>query len=59
MRDAAREGAEFARSHDRAALDRWRWLGLVKCIEVIGEAATRITPDLRTSHPEIPWTEML
>lgn len=59
MRDEAREGAEFARTHDRADLDRWRWLGLVKSIEVIGEAATRLTPDFRQRHPEIAWTRIM
>lgn len=29
--------------------------GVVKLIEVIGEAANMLTKELRASHPEVPW----
>jgi uncharacterized protein with HEPN domain len=35
-----------------------QWLGLVKGIEIVGEAATRVTPELRQAHPEIPWPQV-
>ena len=31
---------------------------IVKAIEIIGEAAARVSPELKSAHPEIPWTEM-
>ena len=30
-------------------------LSLVKCIEIIGEAASKVTKDSRDQFPEIPW----
>ena len=59
MRDTAREGAEFAAARDRTELDRFQWFELVKCIEVIGEAATKVTAELRQRHPEIAWTQIV
>jgi uncharacterized protein with HEPN domain len=29
--------------------------GVVKLIEVIGEAANMLTKELRQAHPEVPW----
>jgi uncharacterized protein with HEPN domain len=31
---------------------------VVRCIEVIGEATKRISPDFRAAHPGIPWQAM-
>ena len=33
----------------------WRVLGLTRCVEIIGEAASSISADFRTAHPGIPW----
>jgi uncharacterized protein with HEPN domain len=56
MLDAAREAAEIAKGHSARDLsgDRLRSLALVKCIEIIGEAASRVSPDARAARPEIP-----
>lgn len=35
----------------QAAAQRW--------IEIIGEAASRLAPELRDAHPEIPWSEII
>ena len=35
----------------QAAAQRW--------IEVLGEAATNLSYDLRSAHPEIPWREII
>ena len=32
---------------------------VIRRIEIIGEAAGRISPQFRDSHPEIPWGEMI
>jgi uncharacterized protein with HEPN domain len=28
-------------------------------LQIIGEAAARIAPDLRESHPEVPWRQII
>ena len=47
MLDAAREAARFAQGTTRGELDRDRVLALalVKLLEIIGEAASRVTPE--------------
>lgn len=34
-------------------------LGMVKLIEIIDEAANRVSVDRRNAHPEIPWTQIV
>ncbi len=29
---------------------------IVRCIEILGEAATHVSPDTRRAHPQVPWT---
>jgi uncharacterized protein with HEPN domain len=61
MLDAAREAMNSVKGHVRADLDKdhiWT-LGLVKCVEIIGEAAARLTMDLRNKHPQIPWAQIV
>lgn len=57
MRDAAREAMGFAAGRTRAALDtdRQLLLSIVKDVEILGEAAARVSPELRALHPEVPW----
>jgi uncharacterized protein with HEPN domain len=61
MLDAASEAAGFARDRSRADLagDRLLALGLVKLIEIVGEAASKITPEFRDAHPGIPWRRII
>lgn len=61
MLDAAREAQEFGAGHTGhdLALDRMRSLAIVRCIEIIGEAASKIGPETRTAHPEIPWIDIV
>ena len=57
MLDAAREAVYFAQGKTREDLDgnRQLVLSLVKCIEIIGEAAAKITLETRQQHEQIPW----
>ena len=61
MRDFAREAMSFASGRSRADLDsdRLLQLALVRLVEVIGEAATRLTAEYRESHPDIPWRQII
>ena len=51
------EAVEMARGCTRPDLDRERQLNLslVRLLEVVGEAANRVTADTRQRHPSIPW----
>ena len=61
MLDAAREARLFAQKRSRKDLDldRKLVLALVKDIETVGEAATKISEDVQRSHPEIPWPDIV
>jgi uncharacterized protein with HEPN domain len=61
MLDAAREAAEFMRGRTRTDLDRDRklTLALVKDLEIMGEAAYRISRAMRDSMPGIPWDDRI
>ncbi|MCU0516167.1 MAG: DUF86 domain-containing protein [Oscillatoria sp. Prado101] len=59
--DAATEAVSFAQNRTRSDLDTDRMLvrALVQCLEVIGEAASRITKERREELPQIPWSQMI
>jgi len=61
MLDAADEAICFARDRNRADLEgnRLLALGLVKCVEVIGEAASRVTAEMRAELHQIPWADVV
>jgi uncharacterized protein with HEPN domain len=56
MLDAAREVLAFAEGKTRNSLDSDRQLvlALVKSIEIIGEAASRVTEESREKFSQIP-----
>ena len=58
---AAREAVVFVEetSWDLFRLDRMRQLAVIKSIEVIGEAATRLSEQFRNAHPQLPWNEIV
>ena len=29
-----------------------------RCLEIIGEAAEAVSPELRGAHPDVPWSDM-
>ena len=61
MLDAAKEVMSFAKNKTRRNLDNDRMLtlSLVKSIEIIGEAASKVTDETKKRFPEIPWTNMI
>jgi len=61
MLDAAREAMRFTRGKQREDLntDRLLVFGLVKAMEIIGEAAWQISDETRAQLPQIPWTDII
>jgi uncharacterized protein with HEPN domain len=61
MLDAAEDALRFATGCSRVDLDQDRMLllALVKCIEIIGEAASRVTRETRDTMPRIPWQDIV
>jgi len=61
MLEASREAAAFACGNDRDSLkgDRVLMLAAVRCIEIIGEAASKISPELRLEYPQIRWADIV
>jgi uncharacterized protein with HEPN domain len=57
---AARSAITAADRRDQTALaaDHVWTLGLVKCLEIVGEAAGRLSEALRARHPDIPWGQI-
>jgi len=58
--DAAAEATAFIANLDPEDLagNRLLLLALVKEIEIVGEAATQISEELRASSPQIPWAKI-
>lgn len=61
MFDAAKEAASFIQEEERASLDEDRKLvlALMKSIEIIGEAATKITKECQKDLSQIPWPNII
>ncbi len=61
MLAAAREAQTFALGKDHGALahDRQLTLALLKCVEIIGEAAARVSEATRAQHPSLPWADIV
>ena len=58
MLDYAQEAIDLARGRVRADLDTDRQfnLAMTRLLEVVGEAASRVSPAGRERHPQIPWS---
>ena len=61
MLEATEEAMSFAQGLARADLDgdRRTVLAIVKSVEIIGEAASKVSADLRRTLPEVPWPEIV
>ena len=49
-----------------AGLDKGRFIdsrlhqnAVIRCLEVIGEAANKLSPEIRAVHPDVPWGDMI
>ena len=60
MLDAAKEALEFVRGKRRSDLDTDRMLvlSLVKELEIIGEAAGKVSAEVRAQYNAIPWQDI-
>lgn len=61
MLDAAREARLFAKGRGREDLDRDRalMLSLVKEVEIIGEAASKVSEEAGAQLPSIEWRAII
>ena len=57
---AARDAQEFVEGLDEAAFlaSRLHQNAAIRSLEVLGEAAGKISAASQTAHPEIPWREI-
>ena len=61
MLDHIEEAVVLAKGRTRVDLeaDRVFFLALLKLVEIVGEAAARISEPMQTSRTEIPWREII
>jgi uncharacterized protein with HEPN domain len=61
MRDAADAALGFIKGRVRADLDSDLMLqfALVRALELIGEAAGKLTDSTHATHPSIPWSDLI
>ena len=61
MLDSGRDAIFFAVDRTRKDLDSDRQLvmAIIKCIEIIGEAAGKISPETQIEIPDLPWRDMV
>ncbi|MBM2812219.1 MAG: uncharacterized protein HW416_2978 [Chloroflexi bacterium] len=61
MLDHAEEAIAALGDRSKPELEADRFLGLVlvRLAEIVGEAARRLSDDLRQRHPEAPWPQII
>src|SRR5262249_54048106 len=61
MLDAARDIQVFSQGRTRDDLDRDRQLrfAIVKCLEIVGEAASRMSLNGQANVPDLPWVQII
>ena len=61
MVDAVREALAFAHGKSRTELDHDRMLALaiIKELEIVGEAAAKVSAEGRGAYPVIPWADIV
>ena len=61
MTEAAAKIIRFTAGREREALDSDEQLNLslVRLLEIVGEAATRVAQGTREANTDIPWAQMI
>ncbi len=61
MLEAAAKALRFVKGKQRADVeqDELLQLALTRLVTIIGEAASRITAETRTKHPDVPWPKIV
>lgn len=61
MVEAIAEIERYSKDHDRQSFSSNRPLQhlIVRNLEILGEAASRISPEFRQEHPQIAWRDMI
>jgi uncharacterized protein with HEPN domain len=61
MLDAINTALGFAHNHTRADLDSDTMLtfAIIRAIEIVGEAASKISDETRSSFPDLPWPAII
>lgn len=61
MLEAGREAVGYIQGRTREDLDTDRPFvhSLVRCLEVVGEAASKISKEYRRVHPQIAWDDII
>jgi uncharacterized protein with HEPN domain len=61
MLDAVKEALAFSKDKQRGDLDddRMLTLAIIKDLEIIGEAASKLTPEFKAAHSHIPWIDIV
>jgi uncharacterized protein with HEPN domain len=61
MLDAARRSLAKAQATNRSEYDRDEnlQLALTHLIQIVGEAARRVSPSFQQAHPEILWSDII
>ncbi len=61
MLESAIDAVSFVQNKTRDSLetDKMLSLALVRCIEIIGEAASKVSRGSCDAHPQIPWKDII
>ncbi|HEV2734438.1 MAG TPA: HepT-like ribonuclease domain-containing protein [Longimicrobiaceae bacterium] len=61
MREFARAATSIAEglTLERLRSNQHDQLALAKAIELVGEAASRLSKEFRDAHPEVPWSAII
>lgn len=61
MLESAKDAVFFARNRTRTDLDsdRMLTLSIIKSVEILGEAASKVTKEGRDDDKQIPWSDIV
>lgn len=61
MLDHVQEAIALVRGRSKTDLniDRIFFLAILKLVEIVGEAANRVSEATQTAHPQVPWREII